>query len=194
MTRPRASAGAGGAAGDEASAPWVALGLGSNLGARARHLARARASLAACFHTPLRASRIYESEPLGPPGQPRYLNQVVALRAPADPETMLAKLLEIEERLGRRRAEHWGPRTIDIDLLLWGDRVHRGPLAIVPHPRLHQRAFVLVPLAELMPAWRHPVRRADVGEMLRACGREGVWLWAPQAAVPGGEATRHAEG
>jgi 2-amino-4-hydroxy-6-hydroxymethyldihydropteridine diphosphokinase len=177
-----------------AEAPWCALALGSNLGDRGGYLAGARAAIEARFACRLRASRIYETEPVGPPGQPRYLNQAVLLRAPADPETMLAALLEIEERLGRCRAAPWGPRTIDIDLLLWGDRVHRGPRAIVPHPRLHDRPFVLVPLAELLPDWRHPVRNTAVREMLAACGRRGVRAWNPAAGTPARAAEQQGEG
>ncbi|MCK4412907.1 MAG: 2-amino-4-hydroxy-6-hydroxymethyldihydropteridine diphosphokinase [Candidatus Eisenbacteria sp.] len=194
MTKPQASGGPQGITGGEAPGTWTALGLGSNLGDRARHLARARAAIETRFGTVLRASRIYESEPLGPHTQPCYLNQVVALLAPADPETMLAALLKIEDRLGRQRTIRWGARTIDIDLLLWGDRVHRGPRATVPHPRLHDRPFVLVPLAELLPHWRHPLRQADVREMLLACDRDSVWPWAPSAAAREADAELHGEG
>jgi 2-amino-4-hydroxy-6-hydroxymethyldihydropteridine diphosphokinase len=164
----------------------VALALGSNLGAREAHLAAARRAIAAACGAPVAVSRIYETEPVGPAGQGRYLNQVVVLETDAEAEALVARLLEIERALGRVRAQRWGPRTIDIDLLLCGDETHAGALACVPHPRLAQRGFVLAPLAEVMPDWRHPAQGASVREMLAACDARGVEVWSG-AGRAGGE-------
>jgi 2-amino-4-hydroxy-6-hydroxymethyldihydropteridine diphosphokinase len=155
----------------------VALALGSNLGAREAHLDAARRALVAGFGEPVALSRIYETEPVGPGAQGRYLNQVVVLETDAGAEAIVARLLRIERALGRVRTQRWGPRTIDIDLLLCGDETHAGALASVPHPRLAERAFVLAPLAEVMPDWRHPALHASVREMLAACDARGVAVW-----------------
>jgi 2-amino-4-hydroxy-6-hydroxymethyldihydropteridine diphosphokinase len=163
----------------------VALALGSNLGAREANLAAARREIAARMVPILAASRIYETEPVGPPGQGLYLNQVLVVETAASPEELVRAARAIEQDLGRRPGERWGPRVIDIDLLLCGDEVHVSATAIVPHPRLHERAFVLVPLAEVMPEWRHPLRGADVRALLAACGRQPVKLWEEGAAEPG---------
>jgi 2-amino-4-hydroxy-6-hydroxymethyldihydropteridine diphosphokinase len=156
----------------------VALALGSNLGAREAHLDAARRAIAAGLGEPVAVSRIYETEPVGPAGQGRYLNQVVVLESDAGAEVIVERLLGIERALGRVRAQRWGPRTIDIDLLLCGEETHTGALASVPHPRLAGRAFVLAPLAEVMPDWRHPGSGVSVREMLAACDARGVEVWS----------------
>jgi 2-amino-4-hydroxy-6-hydroxymethyldihydropteridine diphosphokinase len=133
------------------------VGLGSNLGDRAASLREALAGLAA---TPgvarVVASAVYETEPVGPP-QRRYLNAVAALDTTLGPAALLARLLELERAAGRRRgAERNAPRTLDLDLLLVGDACLDTPELVLPHPRLHERAFVLVPLAELAADVVHP--------------------------------------
>ncbi len=165
---------------------WVAIALGSNLGSRELSLARAREAIAARLGPLARISRIYETDPVGPPDQPRYLNQVVLLRSARAPEELLGTLLEIESELGRTRGRRWGPRTIDIDLLLCGTVTHSSAQVTVPHPRMHMRAFVLAPLAELLPEWRHPLHGASVVELLAACGRDGIKPYAggPLPAQP----------
>ncbi|MFH1144659.1 MAG: 2-amino-4-hydroxy-6-hydroxymethyldihydropteridine diphosphokinase [Candidatus Eisenbacteria bacterium] len=161
-----------------ASLRTIVLALGSNLGARACHLARAREGIAALCGPPEQCSRIYETEPVGgPPGQSPFLNQVLVLRSARRAAEMLAPLLELETRLGRRREETWGPRVIDIDILLEDQSVEAGPRLILPHPRMHERPFVLVPLAEVMPEWRHPVLDLRVREMLERSGDGGVRVW-----------------
>jgi 2-amino-4-hydroxy-6-hydroxymethyldihydropteridine diphosphokinase len=92
---------------------------------------------------------VYETEPVGGPPQPDFLNAVVEASTLLAPLDLLASCLSIEWEMGRTRAEQWGPRVIDIDVLTYGDRTIRGPSLVVPHPRMHQRAFVLVPLLEL---------------------------------------------
>jgi 2-amino-4-hydroxy-6-hydroxymethyldihydropteridine diphosphokinase len=125
----------------------------------------------------VRASRVYETDPVGPAEQGRYLNQVVLLWTSKAPREMLAHLLEIEADLGRSRGTRWGPRTIDLDLLLCGEQVWGGAELTVPHPRLHERSFVLVPLSEVLPDWRHPLLGRNVMEMLAGLARGGISLW-----------------
>lgn len=151
---------------------WVVLALGANVGDRTRHLATARAELRAAGLSPLATSSIFETEPVGgPAGQARYLNQVVAClrsRCPLAPLALLDLCLDIERGAGRVRAERNAPRTLDIDILLFGDdRVDEANL-IVPHPRMLTRRFVLEPLAEILPTLRHPRTERSFAEHLLA--------------------------
>jgi 2-amino-4-hydroxy-6-hydroxymethyldihydropteridine diphosphokinase len=155
----------------------VALALGSNLGSREEFLAQARNRLEARLGPFTSVSRIYETEPVGPPGQGRYLNQVVLLRSGAHPDALIETVQGIEAELGRTRDVPWGPRTIDVDLLLCDGEIWETGLATVPHPGLPGRAFVLAPLAELLPGWVHPRTGATVTEMLAACDATGVRGW-----------------
>lgn len=131
----------------------VYLALGSNLGDRVQNLAAARAALAREAVTISAVSSIYETEPWGPVPQGRYLNQVLRGTTTLSPHDLLATLLEIERSLGRDRAseERYGPRTIDLDILLYDDLVVSDPDLVIPHPRMLERPFVLVPLAEIAP-------------------------------------------
>lgn len=141
------------------------LGLGSNLGARARHLARARRLLGERGAAIVAASSVYETEPVDRVDQPWFLNQVVEVRSALRPAALLRAAKSIERELKRAPAGDKGPRTIDIDILLAGDRVIETPALTVPHPRLHRRNFVLVPLAEIAPGLVHPVLRRTVREL-----------------------------
>jgi len=135
------------------------VAVGSNLGDRAATIEAALSALAASPGIRLlRRSRLLETEPLGPPGQGRYLNGAVELDTTRSPRELLEALLAIERRLGRERSDavRNGPRTIDLDLLLYGDAIVQESGLIVPHPRLHERIFVLEPLAELAGAVIHP--------------------------------------
>jgi 2-amino-4-hydroxy-6-hydroxymethyldihydropteridine diphosphokinase len=125
------------------------LALGSNLGDRLATLQRAVDLLDARRGIDVvRSSRVYETEPVGPP-QPAYLNAVVDVRTDLEPRELLKECLAVEEKLGRVRGERWGARTIDVDVLTYDVREIAEPDLVVPHPRMHERAFVLVPLADL---------------------------------------------
>ena len=146
----------------------VYLSLGSNLGDRREHLRRALAALQAAGVAVRRVSAVYETEPVGARAQPWFLNLVAETQTEMLPLQLLDCMQGIEIRLGRRRLCAQGPRTIDIDLLLYGDfRVQAGRLT-VPHPRLAERRFVLEPLCELAPERRHPVSRRTMLELLAA--------------------------
>ncbi len=151
------------------------VALGSNLGDRAGYLDRARKALAVLPQTRLvAASRVYETDPVGPPGQGPYLNQVVRLETGLRPGPLLRALLAIEAQNGRVRTAPMGPRTLDLDLLDWGGLALKARGLTLPHPRLHLRPFVLVPLAELEPGWRHPRLGQTAARLLRRVGRRGV--------------------
>jgi 2-amino-4-hydroxy-6-hydroxymethyldihydropteridine diphosphokinase len=123
------------------------LALGSNLGDRWQYLRTAVSSLPDV----VRISPVYETEPVGPPGQGRYLNCVVELSTDRSPRQLLATAKAAEETAGRVRTTRWGPRTLDVDVLLVGDQFVNDSDLTVPHPRMWDRAFVLIPLADLAP-------------------------------------------
>jgi 2-amino-4-hydroxy-6-hydroxymethyldihydropteridine diphosphokinase len=150
----------------------VFLGLGSNLGDRAGFLDQAVAALESLGKAT--RSLWYETAAVGLPGAPAFLNGVVRLETDFAPEELLGKTREIERRLGRDPLRRSGSRTIDIDILLCDRQVISRPGLTIPHPRLHQRAFVLVPLAELAPNLVHPVLGKTVSEMLAEVGSAGV--------------------
>ncbi len=126
------------------------LGLGSNLGERLDNLQEAVDQLNASPETRvLRSSRVYETDPVGGPSQPDYLNAVIEVETALDARELLEVCLSIEDALGRVREERWGPRTIDIDLLTFGAEEISDEELTVPHPRMHERGFVLLPLLEL---------------------------------------------
>lgn len=142
------------------------VGVGTNLGDRWANLAlAARVLRAAPSVAVLRASRVYDTPPMGPP-QPRYLNAVLELEVGLTPEALHAELIGAERAAGRRRGLRWGPRTLDLDLLVHGDRVVRTPALTVPHPGLAARRFVLEPLAELAPDLVVPGLGRSVRELL----------------------------
>lgn len=130
----------------------VYVGIGSNLGDRRASIERAVERIGAIPGTRVAArASVRETTPVGGPPQPDYLNTVVAVETALEPEALLAGLRAIEDGLGRVRDERWGPRTVDLDILLFGDRTLDSPSLSVPHPRMTERRFVLEPLAELAP-------------------------------------------
>jgi len=135
------------------------VGIGSNLGDREEHLRRAVELLAAEDEiSVLASSQLRETEPIGPVAQGPFLNGAVQLETELGPRELLERLLAIEERLGRVRRERFGPRTIDLDLLVYEDAVVDEPGLTLPHPLLHERRFALEPLAELAPDLEIPGR------------------------------------
>jgi 2-amino-4-hydroxy-6-hydroxymethyldihydropteridine diphosphokinase len=157
----------------------IYLSLGSNLGDREGHLREAIALVGAEGLRVLRVSSLYETEPMEVRDQPWFLNLVVEAETDLFPKQVLARIRKIELGLGRRRGRPKGPRTIDIDILLYGESVIETTELIVPHPRLAERRFVLEPLVELVPELRHPVNRRTMRELLAATAGQVVKRIAP---------------
>ena len=156
----------------------VYLSLGSNLGDRAANLRTAINRLEE-VGKPVAVSSFYETEPVEVVAQPWFLNCVVALETEKMPRQLLSAILNIEHSLGRQRWERRGPRTIDIDVLLFGSSIIELPSLTIPHPRLHERRFVLEPLAEIAPEARHPVFRRTMRELRDALAPgQAVRRWA----------------
>lgn len=152
----------------------VFIGMGSNLGNREEILRSALHMLAEkselCI---LGYSALYETEPVGYRPQPPFLNAVVCVETSLDPERLLDYLFQVEQLHRRQRTIRWGPRTLDLDILLYGDQKVRSQRLIIPHPRLFERPFVLVPLMDLATWLCDPVRQA-AAEALSLLGQEGV--------------------
>ena len=161
------------------------VGLGSNLGDRAGHLLLAVRGMISAGLEVARLSSVYETAPVDVREQPFFLNMVVELggKLPA-PEQLLARLLRIEYALGRRREKGRAARTVDLDLLLYGDTLAETEYLTLPHPRLHLRRFALTPLAELAPDLRHPTLHKTFGELLAETRDESsVKLWLPGGGI-----------
>ena len=152
----------------------AAIALGSNLGNSRQTLTEAIAVLDQSDQIRVTAqSSWYRTAPVGPP-QPDYLNGCVVVATSLSPDDLMARLLEIEAQFGRVRRERWGPRHLDLDLLLYDQIQVKTDLVEVPHPRLSDRAFVLIPLAEIAPEWIHPVTQRSVLELKQAIDPTGV--------------------
>lgn len=146
----------------------VLLGLGSNIGDRQATIRAAIDALAATPGVTIRAiSRLRETRPVGNIEQPHFLNAAVCLVTGLEPRCLLDVCLQIELRHGRARRERWGPRTLDIDVLLYGDRLIDEPGLHVPHPRMHERLFALVPAAEIAGDMKHPAYGISLDALLQ---------------------------
>lgn len=152
----------------------AAIALGSNLGDSRTILAQALKQL----HgrpgiTVVRTSSLYKTDPVGPP-QPDYLNACAILDTCLEPLELLHTLQQVEHSFGRVRDERWGPRTLDLDLLLFGDRILTTDELELPHPRMRDRAFVLVPLAEIAGHWIDPVSQRAIADLVQHVDHSGV--------------------
>lgn len=146
----------------------VFIGIGSNEGDRLHNVSEAIRLLGASEGIRVaQMATIIETEPIGGPPQGPFLNTVVEIDTPLSPHALLAVLKDIERRLGRvPSAERWGPRPIDLDILLYGDLILQEPALTIPHPRLHERLFVLEPLAQLAPDQLHPTLQQPISALL----------------------------
>lgn len=145
----------------------VFLGIGTNLGDRKRNLQEARAALSQRLEI-LKESSIYQTAPWGYLDQPAFLNQVIEAQTALSSLNLLDFLKQTENQLGRQANFRFGPRLIDLDILFYGNRIIQTPRLQVPHPRLTERAFVLIPLAEIAPEFVHPQNRQTVTQLLAA--------------------------
>jgi len=145
----------------------VYLSLGSNIGDRQGHLREAIDHLQAKRRI-VSLSSFYETEPVEFTDQAWFLNCIVALETTESPQELMAAILQIEHQMGRERLQPKGPRIIDIDIVLFGDEILDSPLLTIPHPAMHERRFVLQPLAEIAPETQHPVLKKSILELLDA--------------------------
>lgn len=151
------------------------IGIGSNLGEPLLNCWRAIQLLAQEEELEVvKRSSLYKTEPLGYTNQPWFINGVVELKGPLSPGELLKRLQAIETLLGRQREMRWGPRTLDLDLLSYEDWILQEEDLVIPHPRIGERRFVLVPLGEIAPGWQHPQSNRTVQELLQAAGDEQV--------------------
>ena len=149
------------------------IGIGSNLGDKRENIRRAVEALGADPRNGLvRCSHLYCTEPVGKTDQGWFVNGVVSLETSMGPRELLEFLISIEKRMGRVREEKWGPRTIDLDILFCGDQILNDIDLHIPHPRLHERRFVLIPLKEVAPNLIHPLLGKTVSRILAELGTE----------------------
>lgn len=144
----------------------VYLGLGSNVGDRTKNLIKAVDMLGKKLKI-VKTSKIYPSKPVGYRNQDTFLNMVLECQTDMDVQTLFKFIKDVEKSVGRVERFRWGPREIDIDILLFNDTVYSGEDVIIPHPRLHERDFVLVPLLEINPKIKHPVLKKSLKELLK---------------------------
>jgi 2-amino-4-hydroxy-6-hydroxymethyldihydropteridine diphosphokinase len=143
--------------------------IGGNEGNRPAHLAEARERIASETGRILLSSSIYETAPWGEPGQSHFLNQALELATELEASVLIRRLLQIEEKMGRIRLKKYGSRPIDIDILFFNDAIIKAPGLVVPHPEIPNRRFVLAPMEEIAPFYRHPVLDRSVRELLEDC-------------------------
>ncbi|MCK4404209.1 MAG: 2-amino-4-hydroxy-6-hydroxymethyldihydropteridine diphosphokinase [candidate division Zixibacteria bacterium] len=148
----------------------VHVSLGSNLGDRFQHLRTAIEKIEESDKILIKeVSSVYESEPVGYENQRWFLNLVFEVQTSFDPLLLLEYLLAIEDQMGRKREEKWGARNIDLDLLLYDNLIVNSDRLTIPHPQMHQRRFVLIPLAQIAPQLLHPLLKKTVRQLLESC-------------------------
>lgn len=150
------------------------LAFGSNLGDRGKNIQDAIVQLESFGMKMIKSSRLYETKPVGKTDQPDFYNMVAEFKTEMSPEDMMLHIHTVERALKRVRKEKWGPRTIDIDILFVGDKVINQEGLVVPHPRLHERNFVLVPLNEIAPDFVHPIYQKTVSELLNQSSDKSI--------------------
>jgi 2-amino-4-hydroxy-6-hydroxymethyldihydropteridine diphosphokinase len=155
----------------------VYLALGSNLGNRLSNLKEAIAALPPQMEVKAK-SPVYETPPWGYENQPKFLNQVIKAKTYLDPEPLLKHLKRLEVALGRKESFPNGPRLIDMDILFFDDLILNTPTLIIPHPRLHERGFVLLPLMDISPDLVHPISKKSVRELVAGSNVEGIEKFA----------------
>jgi len=143
--------------------------LGSNSGDRSGQLRIAIDVIEKEIGHTIAKSKIYETAPWGKVDQPHFLNQIVKIESPLLPDELLVKVQLIERKLGRTRVEKWGERSIDIDIIYFGDKIVDSSELVIPHPHIAERRFVLVPLAEISPEFIHPILQKSNTELLKEC-------------------------
>ncbi len=156
----------------------VFIALGSNLGDRAANLTAAIKAMEPDVH-PKKCSPVYETPPWGYSDQPKFYNQVIEAETALSPEMLLEYLKKIEVQVGRRETFRYGPRVIDLDIIFFNGEVIDSPPLVIPHPRLAERNFVLMPLADLAPDFRHPILGDSVLDMLDEVETEGIMVVSP---------------
>lgn len=153
----------------------VYFSLGSNLGDRRKNIATAIEEISTNIGRVNKTSSIFESEPIGDKSHPKYLNCCVSAFSGLTPNQIMQKCLKIETKLGRVRGEEkWAPRTIDIDIVFYSDKVVSTPILTVPHPAAHKRLFVLMPMAEIAPDYIHPKLKKSVWQLLNECSDTSI--------------------
>lgn len=151
----------------------VTIGLGSNMGDRKKNLQEAITQMSNYVGTVIKQSSVYESEAWGKKDQDPFLNQVIVMNTSLKPHELLQRLQRIEQQMGRVRKEKYGPRPIDLDILLYGMRRIKDEKLTVPHPEIANRMFVLVPLMEVSPEFKHPITKKRLDDMFLNCPDTG---------------------
>jgi 2-amino-4-hydroxy-6-hydroxymethyldihydropteridine diphosphokinase len=147
----------------------IFLLLGTNQGDKLNNLSMARTSIGKMIGPVIKSSKVYKTSPWGKTDQEEFYNQAMEVRSALSAEDLLMSIHEIEKQIGRTRSEKWGPRLIDIDILLYGSEIIEKPTLTVPHPRMHERRFALIPLCEIAPHIEHPVFKTTIEQLLQQC-------------------------
>ncbi len=157
----------------------IFLGLGSNEGNRQQNLENCIVEIKEnAFLKIIKCSSIYESEPIGYTNQNWFLNVVLKTETEISPIELLTLVKDIEVKMGRKKTLRWGPRVIDVDILTYGEKIFTSDGLTIPHPEMHRRKFVLIPLAEIDPSFIHPQRKKSVEKMIRRCPNNNVNWYA----------------